>query len=159
MSYCLRRFGIILLALILMCCLFSCKQVRNRARQADDVLIKVSLCRSYAIDNGEQADPLRNFDYEIEKMEDILWLPMVVVVHGIIQGAVDNIGRTKFVVYPGVRKAYRQRLYWGDNDVYFPRDSCDENGFYKMQIEITGDRCYDGIRKFKPDESLSLELD
>ena len=150
-----------LLILLLFALLFfaSCGKTRYAARAADDVVAHCHLKRAYirsrsdltAGFNASEKDP-------VPESRNAGWDPIQDMFTAVINGVMSLPLKTKVVVYPGDRKEYRQRLYWGDNVLYFPKDSLKENGLHPMRIVVSGDRQLDHVFLFRIDANGQINM-
>ena len=147
------------LFIILIFCFVSCGKSANARRAPDDVVAQCILKRYYV---RSRSDLTMNSSTTESGLEETSWNPMRDFVGALFSSLIEGViclpWKTKVVVYPDGKDAYRQRLYWGENHLYFPKASLKENGLYPMRIVVTGDRQLDHVFSFRIDSDGRLVM-
>jgi len=132
------RFIPMALGLLLLC---SACGSRNQPVADDDVAVEIELSRRFAQRMAATNDV--QIDYQIDDVGDVLFAPLGIGLEFALESSVKRLPRTIVEVYPDDDPAYRQRLYWGRNTVYFPVHAIGPTT--RMRLAISGDRVYDDV--------------
>lgn len=127
------------IVLCLLCC--SCSH-ENRRRHVSDGHLQIHLSRDFV---RAHSTVLGDADIELEAKDSenlaaaLVARIAVEFLEIIIEGMLDAAPSTRVVVWPkGYRKTYRQRLYWGNNDFYYPAECAQEH--IPIMFKVKGDR-------------------
>lgn len=112
----------------------------NSPRSDDDLRIRVELTREFVRANmmdtpkdlsvahgiAEQSLKMEADDLGQAVFESLFCLLVLAPIAYGVENAAEHAYTTKGYIWPRERPEYRQRLYWGDNRVYLPRECAGE---------------------------------
>jgi hypothetical protein len=135
LSTMLKTSKYLLLILIFGIMLAGCKMAEPKPFKMDDHYIYIDLKREFVREKAKQVDVTKG--YYIKEKPDNLG---EAVLYGYVNVLADGVqlaisGRSKVTVWPSYRIDYKQKIFWGKNKVYIPKELKGKEFYLRVNID------------------------